>query len=66
MPKKGTPNQLPNYQLTGQTHLNLGAEQAQEVGVIPAGIELFAADTAALGAVAVQEVERQEGMLEIV
>jgi hypothetical protein len=38
----------------GQTHLN--SQQAQQVGVIPPGIKLFAADAAFLGALTLKQI----------
>ena len=43
----------------GQTHLNFigfNAEEAKEIGMIPTGIEHFAADTAFFGSFSFQEV----------
>ena len=43
----------------GQTHLNWDAEQAEEVRVIPIGIELFAAHSAFPGLFPFQQIESQ-------
>lgn len=43
----------------GRTHLNWDAEQAEEVGVIPTGVELFAFDAAFFGGLPFQQVQRQ-------
>src|SRR5581483_5868234 len=47
---------------SGQTHLNfvgLDAQEAQQVGMIPTGVEHFAADAAFFGSFSFQEVEGQ-------
>ena len=46
-------------QTPGQTHLNWDAEQAEEVRVIPIGIELFAAHSAFPGLFPFQQIESQ-------